>query len=145
MIALPVGEEEGRARGFWVPAECYCYIWSIMQLVWSMTKRKLFGLFQYHCASVTCKLIANHEIQKGFYIGKGGFDSYYLYMKQHFLWSLGVVWFGRNPDSSVDFSPDMLYFSCYMGTSGTCLHSDHKDSHCHEFRKTLISNCVSLK
>lgn len=66
-------------------------------------------------------------------------------MEQCFLWSLGVVWIGRNPDGSVDFPPDVVYFSCYMGTSGTCLHSDHKDSHCHESSKTLTGYFVSLK
>lgn len=114
-----------------------------MQLVQSMTIRKLFGLFQYHCASVTCTLITNQEMWKGFYVGKGGFDNCYLYMKQRFLWSLGVVWIGKNPDGSVDFFPDMPYFSCCTGTSGTCMHSDHKDSHHHKFSKTLLNNFVS--
>lgn len=65
-------------------------------LVGSMNIRKLFGLFQYHNASVTSKLLANHEIRKRKDVCYG-FDNCHLYLKQHFVLLFEVVLMHRDP------------------------------------------------
>lgn len=74
-----------------------------------MNIRKLFGLFQYPCASVTWKLITNPEMRKGFYEGKKKhvwccFDSCHLYTKQHLVVSFELALMHRNLDCAVNFS-----------------------------------------
>lgn len=96
-------------------------------LVGSMNIRKLFGLFQYHSASVTSKLLANHEIRKRKDVCYG-FDNCHLYLKQHFV-LFEVVLMHRDPDGTVDFSPHAVYFSCFVCAIGTCPCSVYKDSH----------------
>lgn len=96
-------------------------------LVGSMDIRKLFGLFQYHSASVTSKLLANHEIRKREDVCCG-FDNCHLYLKQHFVLSFEVVLLHRDPDGIVDSSPHTVYFSCFVCAIGTCPCSVYKDS-----------------
>lgn len=133
-VVLAVEEKEGNARGFRVPAEYYFSIWSVKATSASMNIRKLFGLFQYHCTSVTWNLITNPEMRKGFYDGKESMFGAALttatctqssiwccHLKLHWCTEiLMVLW---------TFLYMRKHFSCFVSVTGTCLHWDYKYSH----------------
>lgn len=108
VVVLAVEEKEGNAGGSRVPAEYYFSVWSIKAAGGSMSK-KLIGLFQYHCASVTRKLIKSPEMRKGF-------------TKRSIWWChLKLRWCTEVVMVLWTFFYMRKRFSCFVSTSESCL------------------------